>query len=153
MRFCYRFRKYEEIYPPELKEFVQITDETYTHNQVRSMERRILDTIDFCVAAPTPYFFMKLFANEMHFSERYHTSSHYDILNCSQTAAPTGWLSTCWSCRRSTIALLPSTRITEVPPRWRSPICLMASWMLGCVLVSCVGEVNRLLVFVASGDE
>ena len=30
--FC---RKYEEIYPPDVSEFVYITDDTYTKEQVR----------------------------------------------------------------------------------------------------------------------
>jgi Cyclin, N-terminal domain len=30
------YRKYEEIYPPEVNEFVYITDDTYTKQQVLS---------------------------------------------------------------------------------------------------------------------
>lgn len=32
--FCDHYRKYEEIYPPEVGEFVYITDDTYTKQQV-----------------------------------------------------------------------------------------------------------------------
>ena len=32
----YFHRKYEEIYPPEVGEFVYITDDTYTKKQVRN---------------------------------------------------------------------------------------------------------------------
>lgn len=34
--------KYEELYPPEIADFVYITDDTYTKHQVIEMERHIL---------------------------------------------------------------------------------------------------------------
>lgn len=37
--------KYEEIYPPELKDFVFITDKAYTKEDVLQMEYLILDTL------------------------------------------------------------------------------------------------------------
>ena len=46
-------RKYEEIYPPEVGEFVYITDETYTKVQVLRMELMVLYCLDCHVAAPT----------------------------------------------------------------------------------------------------
>lgn len=34
--------KYEELYPPEIGDFVYITDETYNKSQILEMERRII---------------------------------------------------------------------------------------------------------------
>lgn len=34
--------KYEELYPPEVKDFVYITDDTYTQKDVLKMEMHIL---------------------------------------------------------------------------------------------------------------
>lgn len=34
--------KYEEIYPPDLTEFVYITDDSYTKGQILNMEKLIL---------------------------------------------------------------------------------------------------------------
>ncbi|XP_064636756.1 G2/mitotic-specific cyclin-A-like [Lineus longissimus] len=45
--------KYEEIYPPEVGEFVYITDDTYTKKQVLRMEHLILKVLSFDVAVPT----------------------------------------------------------------------------------------------------
>lgn len=45
--------KYEEIYPPDVGEFVYITDETYTKKQVLRMEHLILKVLSFDVAVPT----------------------------------------------------------------------------------------------------
>jgi len=39
--------KYEEIYPPALKEFVTICDHAYTTNQILEMEADTLITLDF----------------------------------------------------------------------------------------------------------
>ncbi|XP_006007351.2 cyclin-A2 [Latimeria chalumnae] len=45
--------KFEEIYPPEVSEFVFITDDTYTKKQVLRMEHLILKVLSFDLAAPT----------------------------------------------------------------------------------------------------
>ncbi|KAB1282075.1 Cyclin-A2 [Camelus dromedarius] len=45
--------KFEEIYPPEVAEFVYITDDTYTKKQVLRMEHLVLKVLAFDLAAPT----------------------------------------------------------------------------------------------------
>ncbi|KAM4555205.1 cyclin-A2 isoform 1-T2 [Odontesthes bonariensis] len=45
--------KFEEIYPPEVAEFVYITDDTYTKKQVLKMEHLVLKVLSFDLAAPT----------------------------------------------------------------------------------------------------
>ncbi|KAJ8262424.1 hypothetical protein GJAV_G00166320 [Gymnothorax javanicus] len=45
--------KFEEIYAPEVAEFVYITDDTYTKKQVLRMEHLILKVLSFDLAAPT----------------------------------------------------------------------------------------------------
>ncbi|CAJ0596630.1 unnamed protein product [Cylicocyclus nassatus] len=54
--------KYEEIYPPELKEFVYVTDDTYTAEQILHMERIILNELHFDVGTPTSQWFGGRFA-------------------------------------------------------------------------------------------
>lgn len=54
--------KFEEIYPPEVTEFVYITDDTYTKQQVLKMEQVVLKVLCFDVACPTPYAFLLRFA-------------------------------------------------------------------------------------------
>ncbi|XP_072230919.1 cyclin-A1 isoform X2 [Leuresthes tenuis] len=53
--------KYEEIFPPELNEFVYITDSTYTKKQLLRMEDVYLRVLAFNVAAPTTNQFLRLF--------------------------------------------------------------------------------------------
>ncbi|NXW94351.1 CCNA1 protein, partial [Alopecoenas beccarii] len=45
--------KYEEIYPPEVDEFVYITDDTYTKRQLLRMEHLLLKVLGFDLTAPT----------------------------------------------------------------------------------------------------
>ena len=44
--------KYEEMYAPEIGDFVYITDHAYTEAQIREMEMRILDTLGFALGRP-----------------------------------------------------------------------------------------------------
>lgn len=53
--------KYEEIYPPDIGEFVYITDDTYTKKQVLRMEHLILKVLSFDLAVPTTSYFLHLF--------------------------------------------------------------------------------------------
>lgn len=50
--------KYEEIYPPDVGEFVYITDDTYDKHQVTRMEMLIVKILDFDLSIPTPYTFI-----------------------------------------------------------------------------------------------
>lgn len=54
-------RKYEEIIPPELNEFVYVTDSTYTKQQLLRMEYVLLKVLAFKMAAPTTNQFLYLF--------------------------------------------------------------------------------------------
>jgi cyclin A len=53
--------KYEEIYPPEIGEFVYITDDTYTKVQVLRMEKLLLKVLSFDLSGPTHFSFTNLF--------------------------------------------------------------------------------------------
>ncbi|XP_055064067.1 cyclin-A1 [Misgurnus anguillicaudatus] len=50
--------KYEEVYPPELDEFVFITDDTYTKKQLLRMEQHLLRVLAFDMTAPTAFQFL-----------------------------------------------------------------------------------------------
>ncbi|XP_068456744.1 cyclin-A1 isoform X2 [Clinocottus analis] len=53
--------KYEEIFPPELNEFVYTTDNTYTKKELVRMEHVFLRVLAFKMAAPTTHQFLRLF--------------------------------------------------------------------------------------------
>lgn len=54
-------RKYEEIDPPDLDEFVYTTDSTYSRKQLSRMEHLILNALRFRMMAPTINQFLSLF--------------------------------------------------------------------------------------------
>ncbi|RWS21569.1 cyclin-A2-like protein [Leptotrombidium deliense] len=57
--------KYEEIYPPDVHEFVSITDDTYTKTQVLNMEKLILKVLQFDVSAPTAHYFLRKYLSHL----------------------------------------------------------------------------------------
>jgi len=54
--------KFEEIYPPDVKDFVFITDDTYSKKQVLRMEHLILKFLSFDLSTPTILCFLTDFA-------------------------------------------------------------------------------------------
>ncbi|OIT38355.1 PREDICTED: G2/mitotic-specific cyclin S13-7-like [Nicotiana attenuata] len=53
--------KYEEIWAPEVNDFVCISDKSYTHDQVLAMEKEILGQLEWYLTVPTPYVFLARF--------------------------------------------------------------------------------------------
>ncbi|XP_017757033.1 PREDICTED: cyclin-A2 [Eufriesea mexicana] len=62
--------KYEEIYPPDVGEFVYITDDTYTKKQVLRMEHLILRVLSFDLTVPTPLTFLMEYCISNNLSEK-----------------------------------------------------------------------------------
>lgn len=51
--------KYEEIYPPIVKDFVYITDNAYTKEEILEMERKMLSVLDFNIQITSSYRFLE----------------------------------------------------------------------------------------------
>jgi len=51
--------KYEEMYAPEIADFVYITDNAYTKSDIRKMECIILKMLDFQLGRPLPLHFLR----------------------------------------------------------------------------------------------
>ncbi|XP_043919667.1 G2/mitotic-specific cyclin-B1 isoform X2 [Protopterus annectens] len=69
--------KYEEMYPPEIEDFTTVTDNTYTKAQVREMERRILQELDFNLSRPLPLHFLRRASKIGEVNSEQHTLSKY----------------------------------------------------------------------------
>ena len=54
--------KYEEIYAPEVRDFVYITDKAYSKEEILKMEYSMLTTLDFNVTTPSSYRFLERFS-------------------------------------------------------------------------------------------
>jgi hypothetical protein len=51
--------KYEEIYPPKLSDFPQVSENKFTSKMVLKMEQEILETLNFNITAPSAYRFLQ----------------------------------------------------------------------------------------------
>lgn len=50
--------KYEEIWAPEVRDFVYISDKAYTREQILACEKGMLNTLGFHLTVPTPFQFL-----------------------------------------------------------------------------------------------
>ncbi len=62
--------KYEEIYPPELKNLLRVTDNAVSKEQVLKLEFRILQKLDFNLTFPSIFRFMERFCRVAQVNER-----------------------------------------------------------------------------------
>lgn len=78
--------KHEEIYPPEVKDCVYITDHAYDRDEVVTMESSILVALDYKVSIPTAYHFLCRYLNCIQASERIrHLASYYAERNLQES--------------------------------------------------------------------
>lgn len=54
--------KYEEMYAPEVRDFVYITDKTYSCGQILEMERQILKELDYSLGNPLCLHFLRRYS-------------------------------------------------------------------------------------------
>jgi len=50
--------KYEEIYAPDMKDFVYITDKAYTKQEILDMEITMMQTFNFNITMPSSWRFL-----------------------------------------------------------------------------------------------
>jgi len=62
--------KYEEIYPPDVGEFVYITDDTYNKRQVLRMEHLVLKVLGFDLSTPSSHLFVSQLGELSHSDEK-----------------------------------------------------------------------------------
>lgn len=71
--------KYEELFPPDIDDFVYITDETYKKKQILDMEKRIVKVLDFHLGKPLPTHFLRRFSKAAKASDKNHQCAKYLI--------------------------------------------------------------------------
>lgn len=62
--------KYEEIYAPEIQDFVYITDRAYNKQEILRMESDVLNTLKFQCTVPTTHTFMHRFVKAARLDKR-----------------------------------------------------------------------------------
>lgn len=76
--------KYEEIYAPEVRDFVYITDRAYTKEQILHMEACILNALQFRVSTPTSYVFLQRYVRVAQADRKTRYIAHYCLERCLQ---------------------------------------------------------------------
>ena len=61
--------KYEDIYPPEIKELILMTDNSYNREELIKLESDILDIIEFNMTYPTSLRFLEIFKKIINLKE------------------------------------------------------------------------------------
>ncbi|NWY41076.1 CCNB2 protein, partial [Sylvia atricapilla] len=69
--------KYEEILSPDIADFVYITDNAYTSNEIREMERIILKELNFDLGRPLPIHFLRRASKAGEADAKQHTLAKY----------------------------------------------------------------------------
>jgi len=69
--------KYEEMYAPEIGDFVYITDNAYTPSQIRDMEIKIMSVLKFDLGRPLPLHFLRRNSKAGQVDATAHTMAKY----------------------------------------------------------------------------
>lgn len=69
--------KYEEIYPPNVSEFSYITDNTYSREELVSMEEEVLKKLKYELTVPTPKTFLRRLLQVCSPDDQLHFVSNY----------------------------------------------------------------------------
>ncbi|CAH0405447.1 unnamed protein product [Chilo suppressalis] len=71
--------KYEEIYAPDVGDFVYVTDNAYSKADVFRCERDIMSKLGFCLARPIPLSFLRRFVKAAHGTSKNHHLAKYFV--------------------------------------------------------------------------
>lgn len=69
--------KYEEIYPPDLSDFVAVCDQLYSKRDILKMEVEILRMLKFEIGRPLPLHFLRRNSKAAHADPKIHTLAKY----------------------------------------------------------------------------
>ncbi|OMJ89348.1 hypothetical protein SteCoe_8553 [Stentor coeruleus] len=69
--------KYEDIYPPEIKDLVYITDNAFTKKEILQMEIEILKKLEYNITVPSAFRFLERLSRVVRCSEEQYALSRY----------------------------------------------------------------------------
>eukprot|EP00747_Dinoflagellata_sp_TGD_P210815 gnl/TRDRNA2_/TRDRNA2_84060_c0_seq1.p1 gnl/TRDRNA2_/TRDRNA2_84060_c0~~gnl/TRDRNA2_/TRDRNA2_84060_c0_seq1.p1 ORF type:complete len:539 (-),score=110.04 gnl/TRDRNA2_/TRDRNA2_84060_c0_seq1:90-1706(-) len=132
--------KFEELYPPQINDFVYVTDRAYTREEVIEMEVIMLSTLEFKVCRP----------NAAHFLERYAhvngcTGAHRDLAQYLLELTLVDYKMIRYSpSHLAAGALLLSNKLLRRQPAW-TPAAVKHTKLAEQMLKGCAREICALL--------
>jgi hypothetical protein len=106
--------KYEEIYPPIVKDFVYITDNAYTKPEILEMERIILQTLDFNISVNSSFRFLERYCKIAKVDSMILNLSRYLLELCLVSYKMNRFLGS----NLAASALYLSLKMTKAPVPW-----------------------------------
>jgi hypothetical protein len=73
--------KFEEIYPPMLKDYICVCDNTYSKKEILEMEGLILQTLDFNVTQTSSFAYLKMFNSRLKMDDNLFVFARYLLEN------------------------------------------------------------------------
>ncbi|NP_001154932.1 cyclin B [Nasonia vitripennis] len=74
--------KYEEMYSPDINDFVYITDNAYTKAEILQMEMLMIKTLEFSFGRPLPLHFLRRYSKAGKALPVHHTLAKYFLEQC-----------------------------------------------------------------------
>lgn len=71
--------KYEEMMPPEISDFVYVTDDTYSKQQILAMEMKIFKALEYNLSKPLPIHFLRRYYKAAGCGDRPYRAAKYFI--------------------------------------------------------------------------
>ncbi|XP_078040187.1 G2/mitotic-specific cyclin-B-like [Augochlora pura] len=74
--------KYEEMYSPDMSDFVYITDNAYSKEEILQMEMVVVRTLDYSLGRPLPLHFLRRYSKAGKAVALHHTLAKYFLEQC-----------------------------------------------------------------------
>eukprot|EP00088_Acartia_fossae_P023791 TRINITY_DN247_c0_g1_i4.p1 TRINITY_DN247_c0_g1~~TRINITY_DN247_c0_g1_i4.p1 ORF type:complete len:362 (-),score=63.11 TRINITY_DN247_c0_g1_i4:132-1217(-) len=125
--------KIEEMYPPEIRDFVYITDNSFTAHDIRQTELRMLSVLKFAVNRPLPLHFLRRYSKAAEVDIVQHTLAKY-LVELSQVEYELAHVSpseiSAASLFLSLLLLSPDTRVDV----WSRTLEYYSQYKAGCLI-------------------
>lgn len=111
--------KYEEIYVPKIEDFVDITDNTYSKEQIMRKEFELLNSLDFDMTFPTTFRFLERYNNLSDSPKEVFLLACYLSELSLIEVKMNKWLPS----RIASSALYLSRKMLKIPKPWSKDLC------------------------------
>jgi hypothetical protein len=135
--------KYEEIYAPEVRDFVYITDKTYTKDEIMKMEYKILSTLNFDILSVYPYTFLQRF----HFVTECDMKSFYLAQFILEYSLLEYKMMEYCSSIRAAASLYMARKLLRIEPNWCKELVSITNYQERD-LKSCAKDLCNILEFI-----